>query len=106
MEKESTQLTSGAPVPEDWSHTKLKENGQKQDYIVLTEEERAKGFVRPYRDSYIHKPCGGLTTMSRAISETYARNPKFYGGTFCVGCGKHFPLDQFVWDGTDIQVGD
>ena len=48
------QLVSGAPVPEDHSHTKLKDNGQQQDYVVLTPEERAKGFVRPARNSYRH----------------------------------------------------
>jgi hypothetical protein len=41
--------------------------------------------------------------MGRSIAETYARDPKFYGGTFCVRCGKHFPLfiegrSQFRWD--------
>lgn len=99
------QLVSGAPVPVDGSHTQLKENGQQKDYIVLTPEERAKGFVRSYRDTYLHRPCGTTTKMNRAISETYARDPSFYSGTFCVRCGQHFPLDQFVWDGTSEQVG-
>ena len=31
-----------------------KENGQNKAYLVLSEEERAKGFVRPVRDSYAH----------------------------------------------------
>lgn len=105
MSDQKTQLVSGAPVPEDWSHTELKENGQQRDYIVLTPEERAKGFVRPYRDTYLHKTCGTTTTMGRSIAETYARDPYFYSGTFCCHCGKHYPLDQFVWDKTDIQVG-
>jgi len=29
--------------------------GQHDIYLVLSDEERAKGFVRPYRDSYIHQ---------------------------------------------------
>ncbi len=38
---------------------KLKEGqknptGQHSVYLVLSEEERAKGFVRPYRDAYVH----------------------------------------------------
>jgi hypothetical protein len=97
-------LVSGAPVPEDYSHTDLKPNGQQKDYLVLTPEERAKGFIRPVRRSYVHK-CGVLTTMSQAIAETYARDPKFYSGTFCVGCRKHLPLDEFHWDGTTEVVG-
>src|SRR5262245_18692680 len=54
VDRSAQQLVSGAPVPEDCSHTSLKENGQQQDYVVLTPEERAKGFVRPVRRSYRH----------------------------------------------------
>lgn len=90
-------LVSGEPVPADGSHTELKSNGQQRDYVVLTPEERAKGFVKPVRRTYVHK-CGAATTMGMAIAETYARNPRFYSGTFCVGCGAHFPLIEFHWD--------
>lgn len=97
-------LSGGGPVTTD--HRELKPNGQQKGYVVLTLEERAKGFVRPVRRSYVHKPCGTLTTMSQDIAETYARNPAFYSGTFCVGCGKHLPLTEFVWaDDPDQQVG-
>lgn len=98
-----TTLTDGSPVTAD--HRDLKENGQQKGYVVLSEEERAKGFVRPVRSAYIHKICGTQTIMGRALAETYARDPNFYSGTFCVGCASHFPLDQFIWDGTDEQVG-
>lgn len=66
-------LTDGSPVTSD--HRELKVNGQQKGYVVLSEEERAKGWVRPYRDSYTHKSCGGVTTMGRPIAETYARDP-------------------------------
>ena len=85
-----------------------KENGQQESYLILSEEEREKGFIRPVRRSYIHKKCGTLTTMDQRIAETYARDPSFYGGTFCVGCGKHFNLlinndYQFHWgDGSGV----
>lgn len=71
---------------------------QNAAYLVLSEEERAKGFVRPYRDHYKHSLCGSVTTMSRGISETYARMPAFYGGTYCVRCSKHRPVSEFLWD--------
>lgn len=48
----------------------------------------------------VGKGCGTITTMSQAIAETYARNPQFYGSTFCCGCGKHLPvgpIGEFVW---------
>jgi hypothetical protein len=67
-------------------------------YLVLSEEERAKGFVRPLRRSYTHGTCGSLTTMGIALSETYARNPKFYGATYCVHCQMHRPVGEFVWE--------
>lgn len=84
------------------------ENEQPQNkvYLVLSDEEKAKGFVRPVRQSYVHEKCGGLTTMSLPIAETYARDPKFYGFTYCVGCSKHLPVSEFVWDGTTIKVGE
>lgn len=77
---------------------------QAEVYLVLSEEERAKGFVRPLRRSYIHQGgCGATTTMGLALCETYARDPKFYGATYCVSCGMHRPLTEFVW-AVDGQV--
>ena len=76
--------------------------------MVLSADERAKGFVRPVRRSYIHQKCGSVTTMGQALAETYARQPSFYSGTFCVACRSHFPVGEdgeFVWDGTNEKVG-
>lgn len=130
---------------------------QNETYLVLSEEERAKGFVRPLRNSYVHvgppgpdhplrdltdeeterfsqygyvkfepypdggsvtgnfwtqarldavgKGCRALTRMGSALAETYARDPKFYGSTYCVTCQMHRPVAEFVWDGTDERVG-
>lgn len=135
----------------------IQDDGQQACYLVLSDEERAKGFVRPVRTSYQHvgvKPqyslrdltleeherydkygyvkyeeyppadfgasgkfwtektlnsgCGVVTTMGLSIAETYSRDPSFYGGTFCAGCGAHFPVGEhgeFVWNGTDERVG-
>lgn len=127
--------------------------GLQKSYLVLSQEERSKGFVRPYRDAYVHvgkKPkyplreltavekqdykafgyvafeaypesmlpivghywtqeqldarrCGAVTVMGRELSETYARQPKFYGATYCCACRKHLPVGEFVWD-LDGQV--
>lgn len=132
--------------------------GQNEKYLVLSEEERAKGFVRPVRRSYCHvgplaprfdlidlteeqrestegcgyvkfepypesespvtgkywtqeqldnvgKGCRTVTTMATAIAETYARDPSFYGATFCGLCNTHLPVAEFVWEGTDERVG-
>jgi hypothetical protein len=84
--------------------------GQQEAYLVLSEEERAKGFVMPVQQSYRHIKCGTDTRMGLAIAETYARDPKFYGGTFCVYCGTHYPLrsaegPQFFWVEPDGSRG-
>lgn len=100
-------LQDGSPVTDD--HREIDPaSGQQKAYVVLSTEERAKGFVRPLRNAYVHLKCGGLTRMGGAIAETYARDPGFYSGTFCVGCKAHFPVGaagEFVWDGTTEKVG-
>lgn len=78
------------------------DTGMQECYLVLSDEERAKDFVRPLRTSYVHDKCGAVTSMGLAIAETYARNPFFYGGTYCVACKDHFPVGEngeFHWDG-------
>lgn len=127
------------------------ENGQQNKaYLVLSEAERAKGFVRPVRRTYIHggrKPkyplrdltdeqkerygetdwvafekypeniggsavgqfwsqedigsqhgCGTATRMDQTIAETYARNPHFYGSTWCMSCKRHVPVRECQWE--------
>lgn len=97
-------LTDGSPETPD--HREIDPvTGLQKGYVVLSEDERAKGYVRPVRRTYKHLVCGGTTTMHQSIAETYARCPDFYTGTYCSFCHDHFPLDQFVWDGTDEQVG-
>jgi hypothetical protein len=162
VDRDARMLADGSPVPEDGSHTQVRPGGQHKAYVVLSDEERAKGFQRRVRDSYVHigppqpvglrdltpeeqlrygeygylkfepnpdypatssitgtfwtqdrldrlnKGCGTKTTMGRKIAETYAREPTFYGSTFCCGCGTHFPVGErgeFVWDGTNERVG-
>lgn len=75
-------------------------------YLVLSADERAKGFCRPYRNVYRHLSCGTTTTMSAAIAQTYAVNPSFYGATYCVHCGMHRRVGvdgEFEWlDGSKV----
>ena len=103
MSDKKTMLTDGSEVTED--HREIQRDGQQKAYVVLTDEERAKGFVRPVRKVYTHKTCGTETRMITEIAETYARDPKFYSGTFCCFCKTHFPLDEFVWKDTNEKVG-
>jgi hypothetical protein len=116
--------TSGRPV-EVVRAEQTENEGQHKDYIVLCPDERAKGFVRPVRNKYVHVgiggheidpndmskhgrtngACGVETRMGKDLSETYARDPKFYGATFCVGCNKHLPVGEFVWSQDGETVG-
>lgn len=77
-------------------------------YLVLSDEERARGFVRPLRTAYRHETCRTVTTMAQPIAETYARQPTFYGATYCVHCSKHLPVGEqgeFVWIEADGRDG-
>ncbi len=139
--------------PEDPGINKPGLGGQNAAYLILSEEERSKGFVRPVRRSYVHtgeipkyplrepteeerqntegmgyikvmdyppeeapkikrfftkkqlNGCGVLTTMAQSIAETYAREPGFYGATYCCGCKRHLPVSEFVWEDTCEVVG-
>lgn len=150
VDRSQRTLTDGSPVTPD--HAELRPDGMQKAYVVLSDAERARGFVRPVRLSYVHigapgpanplrdltedertqyaeygyvkfedypperspvvgrywtqaeldsKGCGTRTTMGQALAETYARDPQFYGGTFCCGCNTHLPVGadgEFVWD--------
>ncbi len=130
--------------------TTIGPDGMQRNYLVLSDEELAKGFVRPVRGTYRHvgplgpqyelrdltdeekgryaeygyvkyeaypsgsaclgrfwtqaqldsvgKGCGVVTTMGKSLAETWARDPHFYGGTFCTGCRTHIGVAEFVWE--------
>lgn len=86
--------------------------GMQEVYLVLPENERVRAAY-PVYDTYIHLVCGTRTKMGKALSETYAKNPKFYSATYCVTCSGHYPVGvngQFVWvdkhgNRTDLKVG-
>lgn len=102
VDRSQRVLSNGSPVTAD--HREIDPaSGQQKGYVVLSAEERAKGWVRPFRDTYRHVKCGATTTMGRPIAETYARDPEFYSGTFCATCRAHYPLTEFVWmDGSQV----
>jgi hypothetical protein len=106
-ESPRTTLADGTQVYPEHRNVDPK-TGMQKGYIVLAEEERAKGFVRPVRNVYTHLKCGGETRMAGTIAETLARDPKFYSGGYCVHCRGHFPIGEngeFVWLGTNEKVG-
>lgn len=82
---------------------------QAKAYLVLPEADRRRQFVRPFRTTYIHTVCRYTTTIADSIAETYARNPGFYGSTYCVHCHMHRPVGadgEFIWVDLKGQVTD
>lgn len=104
MNEPKTCLVDGSAIQPDSLEIDQK-TGMQNDYVVLCPEERAKGFVRPVRQSYKHTKCGTVTRMGQSLAETFARDPKFYGGTFCCGCGTHYPVTEFTWEPGGSVVG-
>lgn len=158
----SARVVLGEAMAPGIANTEDRGDGQQKGYVVLSDAERAKGFVRPVRCKYIHvgkRPrnvtrdstageraryntgsdpsehyvkfevypegtsrieklwtakdlvsgCGAQTVMGLALAETYARDPKFYSGTFCARCRSHFDVGEdgeFIWDdGSGERVG-
>jgi hypothetical protein len=92
-----SRLTSDPNDPELTRGVDSEPVAQAPVYLVLSDEERAKGFVRPYRNVYYHTTCQTTTKMGQELAETYAARPTYYGATFCVKCSMHRPLDEFLW---------
>lgn len=81
------------PLTTDPNDPRLKHGGpdtepvsQQEAYLVLSEEERAKGFVRPLRLSYRHvgpqiNPLEDLTDEEKALHPGYIKKePRYSGG--------------------------
>jgi hypothetical protein len=68
-------LTDGSPVTDD--HRELKANGQQKDYIVLSEDERRRGFVRPVRNSYRHVGMPPPSNLRDLTAEEHAQYDKY-----------------------------
>jgi len=60
---------------------------------------------RFWTEKQLSSGCQTTTDMGMSIAETYARNPNFYGATFCVHCKKHFPVEEFTWCSDGSVVG-
>jgi hypothetical protein len=78
---------------------------QNKAYIVLSDDDLAKGYVRPVRREYIHDRCHTRTFMPVKCAETYARDPKFYSATWCCHCKDHLPVSEFRWVDDQTVLG-
>lgn len=125
-----TERAKGFVRPVRHSYQHVGPPGPKFPLRDLTDEERARydghGYVKfePYPEGFkgsatgslwtqerldaVGKGCGTVTSMPKSIAETYARQPNYYGSTFCCGCGKYLRVGangEFVWAGTNERVG-
>lgn len=73
-------------------------------FEVYPESESPK-TGRFWTEAALKGGCGTETRMGFALCETYARDPSFYGSTFCAGCRTHFPVAEFRWVEDDQVVG-
>lgn len=77
-----------------------------QGYVKYEEYDSTTGmFWTQERLDKVYRGCGAITSMGLALCETYARDPKYYGSTFCVGCKSHEPVGEFVWTEDGEVVG-
>jgi hypothetical protein len=105
-------LTSDPSDPRLGHGVDTEPQDQHETYLVLSAEERAKGFIRPLYRAYIHHDpeCGAVTRMGLELCETYRANPQFYGATYCCRCRLHRPVGaegEFTWvdeQGNDTHV--
>lgn len=68
-----TTLTDGSPVTPD--HREINPaTGMQKGYVVLSAEERAKGFVRPVRRSYVHVGSSAQYPLRDLTDEEKARH--------------------------------
>ena len=76
-------------------------------YEEYPEEEAAVGrfWTQKHLDEVAKCGCGAVTKMGLALCETYARDPHFYGATYCVGCRMHKPVDEFIWEEDGVRLG-
>lgn len=77
---------------------KKKENGQNEAYLVLSDAEKAKGFVRPLRNTYQHvglypgHPLRDLTAEEKDRYPQYVKYEEYPEGE--AACGKFWAQKQ------------
>jgi hypothetical protein len=80
MDSDNTRiLTNGLTEDQMPDYRETDATGQQKAYVVLTEAERAKGFVRPVRRSYKHVGPSGPKFPTRELTEAEHKRYDKYG---------------------------
>lgn len=87
---------------DNFEYGEQREDGQYENYPTIEDGE----FEQEPRETYVHADgCGTKTTMSVELAESVARDPEYYGKTYCAGCQEHVPVSEVEWeDGNDWVV--
>lgn len=99
-EDAQTTLVDGTPVTDD--HREIDPGtGMQKDYVVLSKEERAKGFVRPVRRTYKHAGPPAPANLRDLMDEERQRYTKYdyvkyeeYPDSESSAVGRYWTQDQ------------
>lgn len=84
-------------MSDDFDYGERRDDGQYENHPTVEDGE----FVQPVRRAYVHADgCGAQTRMGDKLAESVARDPEYYGATFCASCGDYFPVEEFEWAAT------
>mgnify|MGYP001592497782 CR=1 FL=1 len=122
LPEEERQKGFVRPVRRSYRHVGVRPKYPTRDLTPEEHAEHPHGYVayeeypksaRPLAGRYwtaaqLKSGCGAVTTMGLALAETYARDPAFYGATFCATCANHCPVGtqgEFTWEPDGSRVG-
>lgn len=97
-----TTLTDGSPVTPD--HREIDpRTGQQKAYVVLSEDERAKGFVRPVRRSYRHVGPPAPSGLRDLTADEHERYDQFGYAKFEEYGPDRSPITGKFWTQADLD---
>lgn len=68
--------------------------------------EANAGYTQPYRETYIHPPCGKIHRLSVRDAELLATAPTHFRYAYCAHCGDWDNITRFIWnDGKGTIMG-
>jgi hypothetical protein len=86
-------------------HTALRPDGQMNEHVTLSREERYAGSLDGVPQAYRHAKCGVATGMPEEVIRSYLVDPLTYNdSSFCCGCGTYVVSSDLTWVETGETV--
>lgn len=98
------ELTSGGPVVDESYKQIDPVSGQQKAYVVLSAEERAKGFVRPVRQNYRHVGIKPKNLMRDLTVEELERYAPYDYAKFETYPESEFPVTGKFWTQKELDA--